>query len=36
MKIFEPRKVQKDFPFKISAADFYNDILYFGDEKGML
>lgn len=34
MKVFELRKVQKDFGYKISAADFYNDIIYFGDEKG--
>ena len=34
MKVFELRKVQKDFQFKISAADFFNDVLYIGDEKG--
>lgn len=35
MKVFELRKVQKDFQFKISAADFFNDVLYIGDEKGI-
>ena len=34
MKVFELRKIQKDFQYKISAADFFNDILYVGDEKG--
>ena len=34
MKVFDLRKIQRDFQFKVSAADFYNDILYVGDEKG--
>lgn len=34
MKVFEARKVQKDWPYKIASGDFFNDFIYLGDEKG--
>lgn len=36
INIFEVKITKKDLAYKISAADVYNDILYLGDEKGIL
>ena len=34
MSVFEIKPVSKDFGFRFSAADVYNEFLYVGDEKG--
>ena len=34
INVFEVRPIRKDFGFKISAADVFNEFLYLGDEKG--
>lgn len=34
INIFEVKTAKKDIPYKISAAEVYNDFLYLGDEKG--
>lgn len=31
LNIFELKPIRKDFGFKFSTADVYNDILYVGD-----
>jgi hypothetical protein len=32
--VFESKPLRRDFGFKISAADVFNDFLYVGDDKG--
>lgn len=32
--VFESKPLRRDFGFKITAADVFNDFLYLGDDKG--
>ena len=34
VNVFEIKPVTRDFGYKFSAADVYNEFLYVGDEKG--
>lgn len=34
VKVFEARKVQHEFPYRIASGDYFNDFIYLGDEKG--
>ena len=36
INVFEVKPIKKEFGFKISAADVFNEFLYLGDEKGNL
>jgi hypothetical protein len=36
VKVFEARKVQREFPYRIASGDYFNDFIYLGDEKGKL
>lgn len=36
VKVFEARKVQREFPYRIASGDYFNDFIYLGDEKGRL
>lgn len=35
MNIFEVKPIKRDFGYKITAADVFNEFLYVGDDKGI-
>ena len=36
IQVFEVKHIRRDFNYKITSADVFNDFLYIGDEKGTL
>lgn len=36
IQVFETKPIRKDFNYKLSAADVFNEFIYIGDDRGTL